>query len=141
MKNNARWVLPVYPVLKDQSHWKMCEHIFKKTQRPNTIQLHWIVKKPVESQYSSSSVKKTHTFTIIAMNFVQEQLTTPICCPKAFDFSKYTRYHIQYFNFLSLKIDVALTSIGQEQAKWRKKWHSVSFKSKLFKFALQILVD
>ena len=31
-------------------------------------------KKPVESQYSSLSRKKTHTFTINAMNFVQEQL-------------------------------------------------------------------
>ena len=31
-------------------------------------------KKPVESQYSSLSRKKIHTFTINAMNFVQEQL-------------------------------------------------------------------
>ena len=30
-------------------------------------------KKPVESQYSSSGCKKTHTFTLIAMDFVQEQ--------------------------------------------------------------------
>ena len=30
--------------------------------------------KPVESQYSSSSRKNTHTITIIAMNYVQEQL-------------------------------------------------------------------
>ena len=44
MKLNARWALPVYPVLKDQSHWKMCEHILKKTQRTNTIQILWIVK-------------------------------------------------------------------------------------------------
>ena len=44
MKLNARWALPVYPVLKDQSHWKMCEHILKK-QRPNTIQILLIVKK------------------------------------------------------------------------------------------------
>ena len=44
MKPNARWALPVNPVLKDQSHWKMCEHILKKiTQRPNTIQMFWIV--------------------------------------------------------------------------------------------------
>ena len=33
-------------------------------------------KKPVEYQYSSSSRKKTHTFTIIAITFVQEQLKT-----------------------------------------------------------------
>ena len=33
----------------------------------------FLLKKTVESQYSSSSRKKTHTFTIIAMNFVQEQ--------------------------------------------------------------------
>ena len=44
MKLNARWALPVYPVLKDQSHWKMCEHILKKTQRTNTNQILWIVK-------------------------------------------------------------------------------------------------
>ena len=43
MKLNARWALPVYPDLKDQSHWKMCEQILK-TQRPNTIQILWIVK-------------------------------------------------------------------------------------------------
>ena len=30
MKLNARWALPVYPFSKDQSHWKMCEHILKK---------------------------------------------------------------------------------------------------------------
>ena len=34
MKLNARWALPVYPVLKDQSHWKMCEHILKKHSAP-----------------------------------------------------------------------------------------------------------
>ena len=34
----------------------------------------FLLKKPVESQYSSLSHKKTHTFTIIAMNSVQEQL-------------------------------------------------------------------
>ena len=34
MKLNARWALPVYPVLKDQSHWKMCEHILKKHSVP-----------------------------------------------------------------------------------------------------------
>ena len=47
MKLNARWVLPVYPVLNDQSHWKINEHILKKekTQRTNTIQILWIVKK------------------------------------------------------------------------------------------------
>ena len=45
MELNARWALPVYPVLKDQVHWKMCEHILKKkTQRTNTIQILWIVK-------------------------------------------------------------------------------------------------
>ena len=44
MKLNARWALPVYPV-KDQSYWKMCEHILKKTQRPNTIQILRIVNK------------------------------------------------------------------------------------------------
>ena len=42
MKLTARWALPVYPVLKDQSHWKMCE-ILKETQRTNTIQILWIV--------------------------------------------------------------------------------------------------
>ena len=26
MKLNARWALPVYPVLNDQSHWKMWKH-------------------------------------------------------------------------------------------------------------------
>ena len=57
MELDARWALPVYPLLKAQSHWKMCEHILKK-QRPNTIQILWIVKKPVEYQYSSSSRKK-----------------------------------------------------------------------------------
>ena len=44
MKPNAHWALPVYPVLKDQSHWKISEHIKKKTERPNTIQIFWIVK-------------------------------------------------------------------------------------------------
>ena len=34
LKLNARWALPVYPVLKDQSHWKMCEHIRKKNTAP-----------------------------------------------------------------------------------------------------------
>ena len=29
MKLNARWALIVYPVLKDQNHWKMCENILK----------------------------------------------------------------------------------------------------------------
>ena len=40
--------------------------------------LAFCLKKPVESQHSSSSRKKTHTFTIIAMNFVQEQLNVKV---------------------------------------------------------------
>ena len=31
MKLYARWVLPAYPVLNDQSHWKMCEYNLKNT--------------------------------------------------------------------------------------------------------------
>ena len=53
MKLNARWALPVYPVLKDQSHWKMCEHILKKTQRPNTIQILWIVKNQEKARFAA----------------------------------------------------------------------------------------
>ena len=46
IKLDARWALPVYPVLNDQSHWKMCEHILKKkTQRTKTIQILRINKK------------------------------------------------------------------------------------------------
>ena len=36
-------------------------------------------KKPVESQYSSLSHKKTNTFTLIASNFVREQLIIYSC--------------------------------------------------------------
>ena len=36
MKLNARWALPVYPVLKDQIHWKMWEHILKKHSTKNS---------------------------------------------------------------------------------------------------------
>ena len=41
MKINARWALPVYPILKYQSHWKMCEQILKKNTAPqyNSISL------------------------------------------------------------------------------------------------------
>ena len=43
---------------RDQNHYsnltskimKMCEQILKKRQRPNTIQILWIVKKPREGQ-------------------------------------------------------------------------------------------
>ena len=47
MKLNARWDLPVYPVLKDQSHWKMCEHILKKNIAGqvltyNSKNFHWL---------------------------------------------------------------------------------------------------
>ena len=30
MKLDARWALPVYPVLKTQSHEKKCENILEK---------------------------------------------------------------------------------------------------------------
>ena len=41
MKLYARWALPVYPVLKAQSHENRCENIlqkYKKRQSTNTIQ-------------------------------------------------------------------------------------------------------
>ena len=44
-------------------------------------------KKPVEYQYSSSNRKKTHTFTIIAMNSVQEQFKI---CEIISDYSEFT---------------------------------------------------
>ena len=53
MKLNARWALPVYPVLKDQSRWIMYEHILKK-QRTNTIQILWIVKNQEKANNSPS---------------------------------------------------------------------------------------
>ena len=63
MKLNARWALPVYPVLKDQSHWKMCEHILKNTQRTNTIQVLWIVKNQENANnspsYRCAAIKKS----------------------------------------------------------------------------------
>ena len=46
----------------------------ERSQNSSHEQTCFLLKKPVESHYSSSSRKKTHTFTIIAMNFVQEQL-------------------------------------------------------------------
>ena len=49
MKLYARWALPVSPFLKDQSYWKMCVKIIKK-ERPNTIQILWIVKKDKKTQ-------------------------------------------------------------------------------------------
>ena len=46
------------------SHEQTCFLLKKKLKNLNTPLR--VVKKPVESQYSSSSRKKTHTFTIIA---------------------------------------------------------------------------
>ena len=46
----------------------------ERSQNSSHEQTCFLLKKPVEYQYSSSSRKKTQTFTIIAMNFVQEQL-------------------------------------------------------------------
>ena len=63
MKLNARWDLPVYPVLKDQSHWKKCEHILKKNTAP---------------QYNSNSLncKKIRSAIIAAWNWaaIKKQL-------------------------------------------------------------------
>ena len=86
------------------SKMKMCEQILKKRQRPNTIQILWIVKRQrpntiqilwivirsaiiavtwevkecsrrkAQNVQAKNLQKKTSTFTIIAMNFVQEQL-------------------------------------------------------------------
>ena len=57
----------------------MWTHLKKKTQRPNTIQILWIVKKTKRRPIIAPAIavrllKKTNTFTVIAMNFVQEQL-------------------------------------------------------------------
>ena len=46
----------------------------ERSQNSSHEQTCFLLKKPVESQNSSSSRKKTHKFTVIAMNFVQEQL-------------------------------------------------------------------
>ena len=48
----------------------------ERIQNASHEQICFLLKKRVRYQYSSSSRKKTHTFTIIAMNFVQEQLIT-----------------------------------------------------------------
>ena len=53
MKLNARWALPVYPVLKDQSHWKICEHNLKKNTAP---------------QYNSNSLNCNRTAITAACN-------------------------------------------------------------------------
>ena len=60
---------------------KMCEQILKNRQRPNTIQILWIVKNQEHRNIATPSLqlrsyKKTHTFTVIAMNYVQEHLIT-----------------------------------------------------------------
>ena len=43
MKPSTIWSLPVYPVLRDQSHWK-CVNTSLKKQHTNIIQIVWIVK-------------------------------------------------------------------------------------------------
>ena len=48
----------------------------ERSQNSSHEQTCFLLKKTVEYQYSSSSRKMTHTFTIIAMNYVQEQLIT-----------------------------------------------------------------
>ena len=45
----------------------------ERSQNSSHEQTCFLLKKTVESQYSSSSRKKTHTITIIDINFVQEQ--------------------------------------------------------------------
>ena len=58
---------------------KMCEQILKKRQRPNTIQILWIVKnkrRPIIAPAIAVRLLKKDRFTIIASEFLWEQLQT-----------------------------------------------------------------
>ena len=50
----------------------------ERSQNSSHEQTCFLLKKPIEYQYSSSSRKKTHTFKIVAINYVQEQLKTKL---------------------------------------------------------------
>ena len=76
MKLNARWALPVYPFLKDQSYWKMCVNILKK-ERPNTNQILWIVKKGQKTKNCNILVPKTPKNDLLTLNYgLPSRLTT-----------------------------------------------------------------
>ena len=74
MKLNACWALPVYLVLEDQSHWKMCEQILRKTQRTHTIQILWILKKtmmsPIIAAIASTLLIKDLSILLVFLLFI-----------------------------------------------------------------------